>query len=174
MVMREGEMPVVESTRFTVPVTGGEVIWDGPIGTTVVIPAAATGGLLSVCEMPMAPGYMVPPHTHHATDEWSYVLEGRVGARVGDDEFTAEPGSWILKPRGIMHTFWNAGPEPARIIELLTPGRFEEFFRRSTELATSGDLTDELLEALAAEYETTVSMEWVGDLAARYGLEITI
>ena len=68
---------------------------------------------------------MVPPHTHRDTDEWSYVLEGRIGARIGDQDLSAEPGSWILKPRGVMHTFWNAGPEPARIIELLTPGRFE-------------------------------------------------
>jgi mannose-6-phosphate isomerase-like protein (cupin superfamily) len=165
---------VVNESRFVIPPGGGEVIWDGPIGTTVVIPSDATGGLLSVCEMPVAPGYMVPPHTHHDTDEWSYVLEGHVGARIGDDEFSAAPGSWILKPRGLMHTFWNAGPEPARIIELLTPGRFEGFFRRSTELAMRDELTDEVMEELGLEYGTTVSMDWVEDLATRYGLEVTI
>lgn len=167
-------MPVVEGTRFLVPPTGGEIIWDGPIGTTVKVPAAATAGLLSICEMPVAAGYMVPPHTHHDTDEWSYVLEGTIGARIGDDEFSAEPGSWILKPRGVMHTFWNAGPAPARIIELLTPGLFEQFFRRMTALASTGELTDEGMDALAVEYGTTVAMDWVEDLATRYGLEVTI
>jgi hypothetical protein len=102
------------------------------------------------------------------------VLEGRIGARIGDDEFTAGPGSWILKPRGVMHTFWNAGPDDARMIELLTPGRFEQFFRRMTALASAGELTDEGMGALAEEYETTVSMDWVEDLASRYGLEVTI
>ena len=80
----------------------------------------------------------------------------------------------MLKPRGVMHTFWNAGPEPARIIELLTPGRFEEFFRRMTDLAHRGELTDDLMGSLAEEYGTTVSMDWVEDIATRYGLEVTI
>ena len=167
-------MPVVQQSQFLVTPTDGESIWDGPIGTTVKASSASTRGLLSICEMPVAPGYMVPPHVHRDTDEWSYVLTGNVGARVGDDEFVAAPGSWILKPRGIMHTFWNRGPEPARIIELLTPGRFEDFFRRSTALATSGELSDERLAALGEEYGTTVSMDWVDDLATRYGIEVTI
>lgn len=167
-------MPVVEQTRFLVPSGIGDTIWDGPIGTCVKVSTEATGGALSICEMPVAAGYMVPPHTHHDTDEWSYVLEGRVGARVGDDEFTAEPGSWILKPRGLMHTFWNVGPESARIIELLTPGRFEHFFRRMSALAARDELTDDVMGELATEYGTTVSMDWVEDLAGRYGLEVTI
>lgn len=167
-------MTVVERTRFMVGSEDGDNIYDGPIGTTIKVPGSATGGVLSICEMPIAAGYMVPPHTHHDFDEWSIVLEGRVGARVGDDEFTAGPGAYILKPRRIQHTFWNAGPEPARIIELITPAGFEEFFRRVAELTASGDLTDELMESMAAEYGTTVSMDWVDDLAARYGLEVTI
>ncbi len=167
-------MTMVASSRFVVAPGDGEEIWNGPIGTIVKIPTAMTSGGLSVLEMPIAPGFMVPPHTHRDTDEWSYVLEGQVGARIGDDEATAGPGSWILKPRGVMHTFWNAGPEPARIIELMTPGRFEEFFRRMTDLAHRGDLTDALMGSLAEEYGTTVSMDWVDDLAARYGLEVTI
>jgi quercetin dioxygenase-like cupin family protein len=167
-------MAVVDPMRYLVGPDRGELIWDGPIGTSIKIPTDATGGLLSVCEMPVAPGFMVPPHTHRDTDEWSYVLEGRIGARIGDDEFTAVTGSWILKPRGTMHTFWNAGPEPARIIELLTPGRFERFFRQMTDLASRDELTDDVMGALAEEYGTTVSMDWVEDLVARYGVEVTI
>lgn len=167
-------MTVVDRTRFLVQPGHGEVIWEGPIGTTVKVSSTATGGALSICEMPVAAGFMVPPHTHHDTDEWSYVLEGRIGARVGEEEFTAETGSWILKPRGLMHTFWNAGPDPARIIVLLTPGRFEEFFRRSVDLASREELTLEVMDALATEYGTTVSMDWVDDLTSRYGLEVTI
>lgn len=167
-------MPVVERSRFLVPKAEGERIWDGPIDTTVKVPATSTGDALSITEMAVSPGFMVPPHTHADTDEWSYVLLGRVGARVGDDEFTADRGSWILKPRGVMHTFWNAGPEPARIIELLTPGRFERFFREMAALALSDDMSDDRLDALATDYGTTMSMDWVPDLAARYGLEVTL
>lgn len=166
-------MPVVSQSRFLVPAAGGTVAYEGPIGTTVKVDGTATNGVLSVCEMPVAPGFMVPPHTHRDFDEWSYVLEGRMGARIGDDEFTAEAGSYILKPRGLMHTFWNAGPEQARIIELITPAGFETFFERIGRLSATGELTDELMGSMAEEYGTSVSMDWVAELTARYGLEVT-
>ena len=167
-------MSVVERTRFLVEAGAGELIWDGPIDTTVKVPSEATLGALSITEMAVSPGYMVPPHVHRDTDEWSYVLTGRIGARVGDEEFSAGPGSWILKPRGLMHTFWNAGPDPARIIELMTPGAFEHMFRRMSVLAANDEMTDERLDALATEFGTTIDMTWVPDLAARHGLEVAL
>ena len=166
-------MTVVERTRYLVEPGAGELIWDGPIDTTVKVPTETTRGALSITEMAVQPGFMVPPHTHRDTDEWSNVLFGRIGARIGDDEFTADPGSWILKPRGLMHTFWNAGPDPARLIELITPAGFETFFEDIGRLAAAGELTDELMESMAEEHGTTVSMDWVDDLVARYGLEVT-
>jgi uncharacterized cupin superfamily protein len=165
---------MTSETSLLVAPEAGEQIWDGPIGTVVKVASATTNGQLSICEMPVAPGFMVPPHTHHATDEWTYVLEGTIGARIGDQELSAGPGSWILKPRGRMHTFWNAGPATARIIELITPGQFEHFFRDSVKLVAAGELSDERLAALAAEHQTEVSMDWVEELAQRYGLQVTI
>ena len=162
------------SSMFLVPSGAGEEVWDGPIGTRVLVPAAATGGTISICEMPVAPGFMVPPHRHRDEDEYSYVVSGQIGARIGDEELTAGPGSWIVKPRGLWHTFWNAGPGDARIIELVVPGRFEGFFRRSSDLARRGELSDEVMEALGQEYGVDVSMDWVEDLARRHGLEVTI
>ena len=167
-------MTVVERTRYLVEPGAEELIWDGPIDTTVKVPTEKTLGALSITEMAVQPGFMVPPHTHRDTDEWSYVLHGRIGARIGDDEFTADPGSWILKPRGLMHTFWNAGPEPAGIIELLTPGAFEHMFRQMAELAARDELTDERMEGLGVEFGTTMDMGWVPELAARYGLEVAL
>lgn len=167
-------MSVAERTKFLVAPGQGELIWDGPIDTTVMVPSEASLGALSITEMAVAPGYMVPPHVHRDTDEWSYVLFGTIGARVGDDEFSATAGSWILKPRGVMHTFWNAGPDPARIIELLTPGAFEHMFRRLSDLAARDQMTDDRLDTLAEEFGTTIDMTWVPDLAARHGLEVTV
>ena len=167
-------MTVVDHPRLVVLPGDGERIWDGPIDTTVKVPASMTGDALSITEMAVSPGFMVPPHVHADTDEWGYVLAGTIGARIGDEEISAPTGSWILKPRGRMHTFWNAGPEPARIIELLTPGRFERFFRSLAELAARDELTDERMDALATEYATTVDMAWVEDLTTRHGLEVAL
>jgi hypothetical protein len=33
---------------------------------------------------------------------------------------------YITKPRGQMHAMWNAGSQPGRIIEIITPGGFED------------------------------------------------
>jgi mannose-6-phosphate isomerase-like protein (cupin superfamily) len=48
-------------------------------------------------------------------DEYSYVLEGRMGAQLGADIVLADVGDLVFKPRGPWHTFWNAGDGPCRI-----------------------------------------------------------
>jgi oxalate decarboxylase/phosphoglucose isomerase-like protein (cupin superfamily) len=85
-------MSVVSQSRFLVMPGGGDAIYDGPIGTTIKVRGSETNGVLSICEMPVAPGFMVPPHVHRNFDEWSYVLDGRIGAPKGDDELTPDPG----------------------------------------------------------------------------------
>jgi hypothetical protein len=64
------------------------------------------------------------------------VLEGRLGALLGDQEVVAGPGDLVFKPRGQWHTFWNPGEEPTRILELITPAGLEDLFR---ELGALGD-----------------------------------
>ncbi len=76
--------------------------------------------------------------THTSTsakDELSHVLEGQIGARVGDEEVTVGPGCDVLKPRRVPHTFWNPGPGPARILEIISPGGFERYFEQAPEVA---------------------------------------
>ena len=57
------------------------------------------------------------------------MLEGTLGALLGDEVVTAGPGTWVFKPREQWHTFWNAGDTPCEIIEVISPGGFENFFR---------------------------------------------
>src|SRR5436853_5075462 len=98
------------------PREGREVRFPGG-GVVFKLFGEQTNGLLSIVEHPISPGALAPPHVHTNEDEYSYILEGAVGVRIGDQEFTATPGTYVLKPRGIPHTFWNAGPEPARLME---------------------------------------------------------
>ncbi len=83
------------------------------------------------------PGRLVPPRVHSDEDEYSYVLEGVFGARIGDRDVSAGSGTYVLKPRNVPHTFWNAGPKRARLVEMISPAGFERFF-------------DELAEVFAA------------------------
>jgi mannose-6-phosphate isomerase-like protein (cupin superfamily) len=166
----EMTIPVTAKHRFLVERTDGEVVMRGPLGVITKIPGAATGGVISIVEHPVAPRILVPPHVHQDNDEWSYILEGRIGARIGDDEFIAETGSYILKPRRIPHTFWNPDDQPARILEIITPAGLEEMFAKFGQLAARGELTPETMGATAALYGSTISMDWVPELIARYGL----
>jgi len=162
-----------EGERMVVAPGEGRITVEGPVGVVEKIHGRRTNGVISIVEHPIAPGALVPPHTHADFDEWSYVLEGRVGARIGVQEFTAEPGSYILKPRRIMHAFWNAGPAPARIIEVITPAGFEDFFADVGEMLREGDPEPGRMVALRARHGTTTDLAWVPELEARYHVIVT-
>jgi quercetin dioxygenase-like cupin family protein len=148
----------------------GNVVMEGPLGVITKIPGSATSGVMAIVEHPVAARILVPPHVHQDHDEWSYILEGRIGARIGDDEFIAEAGSYILKPRQIPHVFWNPDDRPARILEIITPSGLEEMFAKFGELGARGELTPQTMGETAARYGSTMFMDWVPDLIGRYGL----
>ena len=168
-------MEAVETMRLTVAPgeNRGKSFHEGGLGVHFKIYGKETGGALAVVEHPVDPHRLVPPHTHADTDEYSYVLEGEIGARIGDRVITATPGTYVFKPRGIMHTFWNATDRPARILEILSPSGFEKFFEEMGDLVRNpGQDTPEKLAALAARYNNPLSMEWVPELKATYGLKL--
>src|SRR6266536_2778746 len=82
----------------------------GSIGVRFLIDGETTGGGFSLVEHPMSAHALAAPlHRHLREDEYSYVLEGRMGALLGDDVLDAGPGDLVFKPRGEWHTFWNGG-----------------------------------------------------------------
>src|ERR1700733_5073477 len=107
----------------------------GSIGVRFMIDGEATRGGFSLVEHPMSARALAAPlHRHAREDEYSYVLEGQVGALLGDEGLIAAPGDVIFKPRGQWHTFWNAGDQPARILEIIAPAGFEKFFAELVDL----------------------------------------
>lgn len=107
----------------------GERVDLATLGVRFMIWSAESGGGFSLVEHPIPPrGLCAPLHRHTHEDEYSYVLEGRMGAQLGDDVVFAGVGDLVFKPRGQWHTFWNALDSPCRILEIISPGGFEEFF----------------------------------------------
>ncbi len=142
----------------------------GAFGVHWKIDSADSGGRFSVVHHPIAPRSLVAPlHRHHREDEYSYVLIGQFGALLGDEVVTAGPGTWVFKPRGQWHTFWNGGDTPCEIIEVISPGGFEDFFR---ELATAWG-NPEQMSALGAKYELDFDFESVSKLCGRFGLTMS-
>jgi quercetin dioxygenase-like cupin family protein len=94
----------------------------GSMGVRFMVDGDESDGGFSLVEHPMsARASGAPMHRHAREDEYRYVLEGRVGALLGDQVLKAGPGSLIFKPRHQWHTFWNAGDTPARILEIISP-----------------------------------------------------
>lgn len=99
------------------------------------------------------------------------MVEGEFGVMIGDDVYTAAPGSYVLKPRGMPHTFWNAGEEPARILEIISPAGFESYFGEvAAVLSTGGEPDFGKIMEIAGRYGLTMHMEQVPELLERYGL----
>src|SRR5450755_410644 len=94
----------------------------GSIGVRFMVDGDDSAGGFSLVEHPMSARALAAPlHRHTREDEYSYVIEGRMGALLGDDVLEAGPGDFVFKPRNQWHTFWNAGEEPARILEIISP-----------------------------------------------------
>jgi mannose-6-phosphate isomerase-like protein (cupin superfamily) len=145
----------------------------GGIGVRFIAWAAETGGGFSLVEHPMAPRALAAPlHRHTHEDEYSYVLEGRMGADLGGEVVHAGPGDLVFKPRGQWHTFWNAGDEPCRILEIISPGGFERYFEELVDLRARP--TPEAVAEIAARYGLEFDMASVPVLCERHGLRFPV
>jgi mannose-6-phosphate isomerase-like protein (cupin superfamily) len=144
----------------------------GSIGVRFMIDTEETHeGGFSLVEHPMPPHALAAPlHRHSREDEYSIVLEGRMGALLGDDVVYAEAGDLVHKPRNQWHTFWNAGDEPCRILEIIAPGGFENFFDELVDAGAAGPPDPEALTALAARYGLEMDFESIPGLCERFGL----
>jgi mannose-6-phosphate isomerase-like protein (cupin superfamily) len=142
----------------------------GSIGVRFMIDGLETDGRFSLVEHPMPVGRLAAPlHRHNREDEYSFVLEGRMGALLGDEVVYAGPGDLVWKPRGQWHTFWNAGDTPARILEIISPAGFEDFFG---ELVDAGGVGAVALGELCARYALDMDPSSVPGLEARFGVTL--
>ena len=142
------------------------------LGTRYLIPSAQTGGRFTLIEHTIPPHALAAPmHTHANEDEYSYVLSGRMGAQVGDAVVDAGPGEVVAKPRGVPHAFWNAGDEEVRMLELISPGAFEQYFADLAPLLGAGGPPDvEAIGAVQARYALTMDFASIAELCERHGL----
>src|SRR3954465_7493267 len=142
----------------------------GSIGVRFMIDGVEAGERFSLVEHPMSAHALAAPlHRHTREDEYSYVLEGRMGALLGDEVLIANPGDLVFKPRNQWHTFWNAGDAPARILEIISPAGFERFFAELVDLGGAG-ASPEIWIDLCARYGLDMDPQSVPGLVERFGL----
>ena len=115
--------------------TAGNAIWFDNMLMRVLVSATETGGTVSVIEQTHFHGHATPVHEHSREDQTLYVLSGSITAWLGDDERTVSAGEAVHLPRGVPHAF-RVETEGTRLLEINTPGGFEEFHAAAGSPAT--------------------------------------
>ena len=146
----------------------------GPLGAILMLAGDRTAGSLALVEHPLQPRALGSPmHTHRNEDEYSVVLEGQVGAQIGNQTVLAGPGDVLVKPRGVPHAFWNPADRPARLLEIISPAGFEGYFAGLGEiLAGQGPPDAGRLAELADRYGLDLDRASIPRLAAAHGLRV--
>ena len=127
--------------RTISPIGGDQSFWK--------VQGGQTGGAFAILEQSVPPGHGPRRHVHHREEESFYILEGQFGFEVGDKQFVAGAGTFVLGPRDIPHRFWNVASTPGRFFLIISPAGLEPFFEEfSRVIATSP--RDMALQALVA------------------------
>lgn len=145
--------------RALLPGEGKTIALQG--GHTVTFLHRATNSGYSLIEWMAPPAIPGPPlHVHRATDEGFYILEGTFGFQAGEQMIRGPSGAYLVIPRGLVHTYWNQGPTPGRLLILISPPGFEQYFEDLSEgLAAAGDSAEAAMrirEVLSAKYDIEV------------------
>ena len=143
----------------------------GVIGARYILDGGPSEGRFSLVEHPIvASGMAAPLHLHTREDEYSFILEGTWGFWQGGNVSFAEPGDLVYKPRDVWHTFWNATDEPARLLEIISPAGFDQFFVELAALISSGQAGAQAVQTLNSAYGLQVDLDGTTKIAADYRL----
>ena len=153
---------------------GGRTVIDGGFGVVAKVAGSDTGGSVAIVEHPLAAGILgAPPHSHEHEEEVSYILEGEVTVLIGDEIVTATAGAYVVKPRGVLHTFWNSSQAPARLLEIIAPAGFERYFTELAQILSSpGPPEMAAIGALAGRYGMTMYPERLPEIMQTYGVRL--
>ncbi|HEY5881391.1 MAG TPA: cupin domain-containing protein [Nakamurella sp.] len=162
-------MTTTTTTPTVLPAGEGEITGDQGRLDRYLVNSSESDGRLALVEHTIAARTLAAPlHRHSREDEYSFVLAGTLGVIEDGIEITASSGDLVFKSRGRWHTFWNAGDEELRILEIISPGGIEALFRLLAE--PGGEYDPQTLPALAARFGCDVDFEGTMPLVQRHGL----
>lgn len=124
-------MKTIDRTIKVVPPGGGKSFW--VVGELYTFKAVGedTDGEYFLFEMMVPPQSSGPPaHLHHQESEAFYMLEGELFIETEETSFTATPGSFVLIPKGVFHTYRNLGTTPAKVLAISAPAMIDKFFEK--------------------------------------------
>ncbi len=142
------------------------------LGTTYKVLSPSVGGSAAIVEHTLeAKSLGAPMHKHSRENEISCVLEGELSVIQNGKVETAGPGQYIVKPKDIFHTFWNATNERIRFIEIITPGNFEYYFAELAPFLLPGQPPQmDRVRETGAKYGLIVDPTAADEIIKQYGL----
>lgn len=140
----------------------GEMIELGPATVRVLEDGGATAHRLGIVEIVVAPHSEGPPqHRHGEHDEGFYVVAGTARFTVGQTVHTAPPGTLVMVPPGVPHTFANPGDEPLVMVNTFTPHFYVQYFRDLRDaIAESGRPMPEIAGEVMTNYATITTNDF--------------
>ena len=97
-----------------------------------------------------------------------------MGAQLGDEIVEAGPGELVFKPRNQWHSFWNAGDEPARVLEIISPAGFERYFEEIAPLLPPSRPEPDFAALTEAQerYGLRMDLSSIETLSREHGLQM--
>jgi mannose-6-phosphate isomerase-like protein (cupin superfamily) len=137
---------------------GGEVIKLGPAQVRILEDGATTSHRLGIGEITLAPRSVGPPqHRHARHDEGFYVVSGTASFTVGQTEYNAPPGTLVMVPPGVPHTFANPGDQPVVMVNTFTPDLYVQYFRDLRDMIAGGETMPQAAGKAMGHYATTIA-----------------
>ena len=166
---------------FTIPPQDPLQPGPGNVDIRTIIKSTQTGGQLSNVEVAVGPKQMGPsPHLHKDLDELMYVLEGTATVMIGKEIYDIKAGGWNFRPRGIVHSFWNASETPLRFIDFFFNQNFEDYLEElfhqiipdmvKNNLTPASSIITSRLAALDKKFGVTWFHEQRQAIVDQYGL----
>lgn len=130
------------------------------ISTVIKVRSEDTAGVWSLIESTVQPrfdGFKL--HRHKRMTETFYILAGKLAVQVGDETIDAQPGTLVVVPPGVWHTYSNPSDALARYLLYMSPGGFEKFLEGLAEMIRTEPVwppsDPTRLNALAEQYDAT-------------------
>ena len=154
----------------------------GGFNMRIRVRSTQTSNQFGCYEALVMPKTMGPaPHVHRALDEVMYVFQGAASILVGDEVHLVKAGGWHVRPRNILHTFWNEQGEPLRFFDMYFNQNFEdfmeEFFQKlipymlANKLKRSDPEMIRRIDELSSRFGITMYHEKRQEIIDKYGLK---
>jgi mannose-6-phosphate isomerase-like protein (cupin superfamily) len=128
IVVTADEKKIIPCKPLNIPPPEGSLEAPGGLNMRIRVRSTQTSNQFACAEVLVMPKQMGPaPHYHKELDEVMFVQKGVASVMVGDEIHEVKAGGWHIRPRNILHTFWNGQNEQLVFFDMFFNQNFEDF-----------------------------------------------